>query len=236
MPWVRSMGRGVLVISTGAVAGLVLTAGVASAHVTIISPDPVTRGGDAELVLRVPNEEDSATVTKVELDFPQDTPLSNAAPRALPGWTVQVNQGDLRTPVKMAGDTVTSAVSSIVWTAQPGAAVPAGDFQRFAFWTEGPPTNTNTLVFNAVQTYSNGTVVTWNQRTGANGREPENPAPELTFADPASAPATARDDGLARWLGGAGVVLAAIALGFGLGAPARARRSARRSTPGVGRS
>jgi uncharacterized protein YcnI len=230
MPVVRSIVRRTLVVSAGAVAGLVLTAGIASAHVTIISPDPVTRGGDAELVLRVPNEQDAATVTRIELDFPQDTPLSNASPRPVSGWSVQVNQANLRTPVKMADDTVTNAVSSIVWTAQqPGAAVPVNDFQEFAFWTEGLPTNTDTLVFSAVQTYSNGNVVTWTQRTGPNGQEPDNPAPELAFADPAPTSAATSSDGLARWLGGVGLVLAAIALGFGLGSLGTARRSARRA-------
>jgi hypothetical protein len=41
---------------------------------------------------------------------------------------------------------------------------------------------------------------------------------------PAAPPAASTSDGTARWLGGAGVVVAALALGFGIGAFVRGRR------------
>ncbi|HWE88313.1 MAG TPA: YcnI family protein, partial [Pseudonocardiaceae bacterium] len=219
-------------VAAGATGLLVLLGtGIASAHVTIVSPDQPTAGGDAQLVLRVPNEDDTASYSKVELDFPQNTPLSNASPATLPGWTATVNQVNLKTPVKMASDTVTQAVSSIVWTANPGAGIPANDFQTFSFWTEGLPTNTDKLIFTAVQTYSNGKVVTWNQPTPPGGPDPDSPAPELDFvstasATPAAPASTSGSDSLARWLGGAGLVVGVLGLGFGLGALTRSRKSA----------
>lgn len=223
------------IIRTGVAAGaagllVLLGAGVASAHVTVVSPDQATAGGDAEIVARVPNEDNTATVDKVELDLPQNTPLSNASPQPVPGWTVQVNMVNLQTPVKMRNDTVTQAVGSIVWTAQPGQGTPVGGFQSFSFWTEGLPTNTDKLIFSAAQTYSSGKVVTWNQPTPPGGPDPQNPAPELDFVSasspaPAASASTSGSDTLARWLGGAGIVVAAVALGFGLGGWTRSGRT-----------
>ncbi|HEX7662238.1 MAG TPA: YcnI family protein [Pseudonocardiaceae bacterium] len=206
---------------------VLLGTGVASAHVTVTSPDQPVAGGDALIVVRAPDEDDTASVDKVELDLPRDTPLSNASPEPVPGWNVQVNMVNLKTPVKMANDTVTEAVSSIVWTAQPGQGTPANDFQEFSFWAEDLPTNTSKLVFTAVQTYGNGRVVTWNQPTQPGGQEPDNPAPQLAYVSSAGSDSMAGmsgSDSVARWLGGAGIVVAAVALGFGLGAWTRSRR------------
>src|SRR5207248_1577789 len=94
------------------------------------------------------------------------------------------------------------------------------------------------LVMPAVQTYDNGDVVRWNQPTVDGQAEPDHPAPHLTLAavgdgdaDPAAAStgsptsgATNGSDSTARWLGGIGVVLAALALGTGAGALIGSRR------------
>jgi uncharacterized protein YcnI len=219
-------------------------AGIASAHVTAHSPDQVVAGGDAEIVFRSPNESENASaMTTLRVNFPQNTPLSNANVEPVTGWTYQINMAELAKPVKMANDTVTDAVASIVWTAQPGSALPPDGFQDFAISTEGLPTNTTDLVFTATQTYADGEVVNWNQPTPASGEEPDFPAPHLSVA-PASGAAdgstaegstgvtataqptsTSGTDATARWIGGIGLVLAALALGFGLGALLRGRRS-----------
>lgn len=217
-------------------------AGIASAHVTAHSPDQLVQGGDAEIVFRSPNEsQNNSAMTKLQVNFPQTTPLSNAAVQQVPGWSYQINMVTLAKPVKMANDTVTQAVGSIVWTAQSsGAAVAPDQFQDFSIYTEGLPTNTTDLVFTATQTYADGEVVNWNQPTPANGAEPDNPAPHLTLAAAGTADAdsgavtataggtssTTNVDQTARWLGGVGVVLAALALGFGLGALLRRRPTA----------
>jgi hypothetical protein len=129
----------------------------------------------------------------------------------------------LAKPVKMSDQTVTTAVGSITWTAPPGGGIVPGQFQEFAITVEGLPDNTDQLVMPTVQTYDNGDVVNWNQPTVAGQAEPEHPAPNLTLADAAvAAPSTS--DTTARWLGGAGLLIAALALGFGLGAFVRSRR------------
>ncbi len=230
MSRLRAMVRRTGLVVTGAVAAVVLLDGVASAHVTVVSPDNPAKGGDAEIVLRTPNESDSASLVKVELDVPAATPLSNASPQPVPGWATQVNMSNLKTPVKMAHDTVTQAVASIVWTAQPGQGTPANDFQSFSFWSEGLPDNADSIMFTAVQTYSDGSVVTWNQPMGADGGEPEHPAPTLALAsgDPMSSSSSSSNSGsasatdnTARWLGIGGLALGVIGIGFGL---ARGRR------------
>jgi uncharacterized protein HemX len=80
-------------------------------------------------------------------------------------------------------------------------------------------------------------VVNWNQPTVAGKPEPEHPTPHLELAaassddgapaasnaTTAAPPAAATSDGTARWLGGAGLLVAALALGFGIGALVRGR-------------
>lgn len=236
-------------------AGLLIGgAGIASAHVTAHSPDQLAQGGDAEIVFRSPNEQDTASMTKLEVDFSTTSPIGDAAIKPIPGWTYQVTMTNLKTPVKMADDTISSAVQSIVWTAQPGYAIKPGEFQEFTISVEGLPTNTTEMDMPAVQTYDNGAVVNWNQPTPASGQEPEHPLPHLTLLTAAQAAAAANpanaatvntanmagmttasasaSDGTARWLGGIGLLLGALALGFGLGAYVRSRQAAGGSGPG----
>jgi uncharacterized protein YcnI len=232
-----AIGRRVAATLTATGVLVLAGAGVASAHVTAHSPDNPAKGGDAEIVFRVPDESDTAHTVKIQVNFSTTSPLSNADIKPVPGWTAQENMVNLAKPVKMNDSTVTQAVGSIVWTASPGGGIVPGQFEEFAISVEGLPDNTNELVMPAVQTYDNGQVVNWNQPTVAGQAEPEHPAPHLALAaagsDGAAVVADATSstpaapspsDGTARWLGGAGLVVAALALGFGLGAFVRGRR------------
>lgn len=229
-------------IPLAVVAGLLIGgAGIASAHVTAHSPDQPTQGGDAEIVFRAPNESDTANFTKLAVDFSTTSPIGDANVRPMPGWTYQITMTTLKTPVKMADDTITSAVQSITWTAQPGYAIKPGEFQEFSISVEGLPTNTTTMDMPAVQSYDDGSVIDWNQPTPASGQEPEHPLPHLTLAAADSSATAANSatvsmpgmttnaasgsDSTARWLGGIGLLLGALALGFGLGAYARSRQA-----------
>jgi uncharacterized protein YcnI len=219
-------------VATGAAAVMVVAAGgVASAHVSAHSPDQPAKGGDAEIVFRVPDESDSAGTVKVEVDFPTTTPIADADLKPVPGWTGEVSTTKLPQPVNMGKFSVDTAVQSIVWTAAAGTKINPGEFQEFAISVEGLPTNTDALVMPAVQTYDNGDVVKWDQQTVAGQAEPEHPAPSLALAaaesDSSAAPATTTpaaagtSDTTARWLGGIGIGVAILALGaaigFGLG-------------------
>ncbi|HEV3357148.1 MAG TPA: YcnI family protein [Pseudonocardiaceae bacterium] len=229
-------------IPLAVVAGLLIGgAGIASAHVTAHSPDQLTQGGDAEIVFRAPNESDTANFTKLVVDFSTTSPIGDANVKPIPGWTYQVTMTTLKTPVKMTNDTITSAVQSITWTAQPGYAIKTGEFQEFSISVEGLPTNTTTMDMPAVQTYDDGSVIDWNQPTPASGQEPDHPLPQLTLAAADSSAgstnnatvnmpgmtttAASGSDSTARWLGGIGLLLGALALGFGLGAYTRSRQA-----------
>jgi uncharacterized protein YcnI len=214
-PFSRRIVRvGVTLTATGL---LVLAGpGIASAHVTAHSPDGATKGGDAAIVFRVPNEDDTAHTTKVEVTFSTTSPISNADILPVPGWTADVQMGKLPKPVNMNNSTVTDAVRTITWTANPGAGINPGEYKEFDISVEGLPDNTNTLVMPTTQTYDNGKVVTWDQPTVAGQAEPEHPAPTLALAASEGDSADSSKPAAAA---------AALALGIGLGGFLRGRRS-----------
>ena len=138
--------------------------------------------------------------------------LSGAAPagahvrvdadHAAPGWTARLDRG-----------AATGAVRSVTWTAAPGTGISSGQVALFRISVRLP--DGDTVRFPATQTYSDGTVVRWDQEPLPDGGEPEHPAPELTpsAAEPATpeAPqaAPAKDDS-ARWLAGGALTVAAV--------------------------
>jgi uncharacterized protein YcnI len=177
----RQLARiGATLIATGLLA--LAGTGIASAHVSAHSADPLVHGGDAMIVFRSPNEsQNAATMTTLQVNFPLDTPLSNANVEPVPGWNAKVTMTHLTTPVKMTNDTVTDAVARIVWAANTGGWVATGQFQEFPISTAGLPTNTTQLVVTATQTYADGAMINWNQPTLPGGQEPDHPAPHLTL-------------------------------------------------------
>jgi uncharacterized protein len=225
------------------VAGSVLLAGPASAHVSV-NPSSAAPGGFAKLTFRVPTESPKASTTKVSVSFPTSTPLASVSIKPHAGWTASVTKTKLPKPVVDDGLSVTEAVSRITWTAQKGAAIAPGQFDEFDVSVGPLPKSVKSLQFPAVQTYDDGTVVNWNQPTPASGEEPEHPAPTLTLAAateaggaaaPASATATtspdtspvaqtSSTDGTARALGTAGLVVGVLGLLAGAIALVAARR------------
>lgn len=233
-------------VSLGLAAALSLaSASAAEAHVRV-DPTTVTPGGYAVLTFRVPTESASASTVRLEVDFPTATPFSTVSYEPVAGWKTRVVTSKLATPVKTAQATITEAVTKVIWSADPAAAIKPGQFQRFTV-SAGPVPDAGTILLPAHQTYSDGTVVDWAQPTPASGVEPEHPAPTLTvssaaaaLADPANDPGaevgnpapTARDTaaapaqgtGVAAFaLGLGGIVLGAISLGVALAAYARGR-------------
>ena len=81
--------------------------------------------------------------------------------------------------------TVTEAVSKITWTATDGGLEP-GEFDLFTISAGPLPTKTGKLTFKAIQTYSDGTVVSWIEPTVKGAPEPEHPAPILTLTKASS--------------------------------------------------
>jgi hypothetical protein len=119
----------------------------------------------------------------------------------------------------------------VIWTAAPTVGISSDQFALFHVSVTLP--NQPSITLPATQTYSDGTVVRWDQAPLANGAEPEYPAPVLHLTgsadhaagadqpppaptatamaepEPAASP-TAAPDNTARWLAGGALILAAV--------------------------
>ncbi|MCK2245158.1 MULTISPECIES: YcnI family protein [unclassified Crossiella] len=232
----RALLRAGAIVTLTSAAALV-TAGLASAHVSV-QPGEAAKGSYTKVAFRVPNESATAGTVKLEVNLPKDFPLTSVRTKAVPGWKASV------TKVKNGEKDV---VSTITWQADQGVRINPDEFAEFEVSLGKLPTNTDQLLLPATQTYDDGKVVKWDAPPAANGQEPDHPAPALKLTaaagdahghgGAATASAVAKTDGhkdaaaagtdtAARWLGGAGLAVGALGLGFGVGAILRGRRSA----------
>lgn len=227
----------------GAVAfGVLLAVSVplpAHAHVKV-DPGQATAGGYTTLTFRVPNESATAGTVRLEVDLPTDTPFTSVSYQPIPGWSAEVIRGALPKPVTIKGTSVAEAPLKVVWTADKGTQIAPGQFQQFVI-SAGPVPDTGHILLPATQTYSDGTVVAWDEPAPASGDHPEHPAPTLYINDaPAgdhhdaaptveqTADATAPDattggDPVALGVGIAGLALGALGVVLAVFALARRR-------------
>jgi uncharacterized protein YcnI len=168
-------------VVAGTVAALTLAmAAPAAAHVTVGSPS-ATQGGYSTVTFKVPNESDEASTTKLEVTLPAETPVASVSVRPVPGWTAVAEKAKLATPLEAHGTQITEAVAKVTWTASGDAAIKPGQFQTFDV-SMGPLPEAPQMIFKALQTYSDGTVVRWIDEPTTDGTEPESPAPVLKLA------------------------------------------------------
>lgn len=172
-----------------AAASVLLLAGPASAHVSVSALGEAAKGGSAVINFKVPNERDNATTTKVEVNIPADHPLASVMAEPIPGWKIDIVKTKLAKPIDLHGSPVNESVSKVTWTADAKSSIPAGQFQLFPLSVSPLPTDTDQLVFKAIQTYSNKEVVRWIEEPKEGAAEPENPAPVLKLT------AAAAEDG-----------------------------------------
>lgn len=217
----RIVLRRAVAVTALTAAGVLAAAGAASAHVTV-HPESYAKGAtDGVLTFRVPNEEDGASTTKVQVFLPTDRPVLGVMVHPQDGWTAKVTTTKLKTPVKTDDGTITEAVSAVTWT---GGKIGAGQYEDFDVAFGQLPENGDQLVFKTLQTYSDGNVARWIEAP-TSGDEPENPAPvlKLTAGDDASAAPAAEkksteaevtdgSDSTARGLGIAGLVVGVLGL------------------------
>ncbi len=161
------------------IAALTLGPGLAAwAHVTV-QPGSAPKGGtDQELTFRVPNEDDKANVTGLDMQIPTDHPLLGVEAENMPGWKATVKTTKLAKPITTDDGTLTESVSEIVWT---GGSIPPDSYGDFRVIVGQLPDDTDSLKFPAIQTYSDGKSVSWIEDTPVSGDEPEHPAPVLTL-------------------------------------------------------
>ncbi|MEV6005697.1 YcnI family protein [Streptomyces sp. NPDC051976] len=231
-------------------ATVLLAAVPAFAHVTV-QPASAAKGSYSTVAFKVPNEQDSASTIKIEVNLPADHPIASVSLQPVPGWTAKVTTAKLTTPLKTDDGTVNEAVTKIVWS---GGKIAPGQFQQFPVSLGPLPDNADSLVFKTLQTYDNGQVVRWIEVPQAGAAEPENPAPKLTLTAASSsggsttpgtaAPGSAADtkasgkqdtasgdsgggsDDTARVLGVVGILVGAVGVAFGVFAGRRRTPSA----------
>jgi len=172
-------------IRAAAVAAGVLLAvpAAAQAHVTL-QPKAQTAGAYTVINVRVPNERDNASTTKVRVDFPAGIYSVSYAPQA--GWKVAVKMAKIATPVQTEDGPIDEQVGSVTFTGSGkglGRIAP-GQFKEFPLSLQMPDQPGATLTFPSYQWYTQGQkeLVSW---TGAPGSK--TPAPTVTLAAAASA-------------------------------------------------
>lgn len=187
--------------------GSIAATAPAWAHVHA-SSDNAVRGGTAIVTFQVPTESTTgAATTALTITLPN---VASARTETMPGWAAALDR-----------DTASGTVRSVTWTAPPNGGIPVDQFALFRISVQLP--DTETVSFPASQTYSDGTVVKWDQPPLPGGGEPEHPAPMLTLMTGPMAPhdhhhessaATQSNgaDNTARVLGGAALLVGALGI------------------------
>src|SRR4051794_6320261 len=85
----------------------------AGAHVTVQPSEAPAKGFVVE-DLRVPTEDETASTTKVSVQFPPG--FAEVSLQPVPGWGVKVKRTKLATPITTdEGDKLTEQVSEVTW-------------------------------------------------------------------------------------------------------------------------
>lgn len=184
-------------VATAAAGLMVLGVGSASAHVHV-DPASTSAGGFSQLTFRVPNESETAKTTKVTVTLPTATPFTSVSVKPMDGWTAKITEEALPAPVTVEGAKITKAAATVTWTADPAHQLGQHEYQTFSISVGRLPEAGTTVALPAAQTYSDGTVVNWNQPETAGQAEPEHPVPSFVTTAAAdehshAAPAPAAD-------------------------------------------
>jgi periplasmic copper chaperone A len=218
----RVFTTGAMTLAMGSLA--VALAASASAHVSVNSTD-ARQDGFGKVTVRVPGESPTAGTVKVAVSMPADLVLRSVRVMPHTGWTATAPKVALAKPVKQGDKMVTETVQTITWTANKGVSIKNNEFDEFEFSVGQLPADKKSVSFIAIETYSDGKIVKWDQPTTPGAEEPEKPAPELkllpaavdekttTVAPPA---AKTGNDSVARGIGAGAAVVALGGVGLGL--------------------
>lgn len=234
MYYVASIKYQVLILLIGLF--MVLGASNALAHVTV-KPAEVGVGQRLNFTVSVPTEEDNPTV-EVRLVIPQG--LKSVRPNAKPGWNIEIKKAgeSMKGPVLNTGQPAPDpeTITEIIWS---GGSIPAEMRDEFIFSAQAPTEETE-LIWLAYQTYSDGTVVAWEndsktieeyQKSNPNAGEDDHGAPQpysvtkivndlKTGAKPESQSIVTDDkvsgNNMPLLLSGLAVVLSGLSLGIAL--------------------
>lgn len=169
-----------------ATATLVLVgAASAWAHVEVEAGGAAAGATDVTLTFHVPNEAAPAVTTVITFDLPLETPLVGVTAEEQNGFTPTFVTSHLSAPVAGPDGPVSDVVSEVTFA---GGTIEREDDPAFRLHVDKLPDGVERLTFTALQTYDDGTVVSWTEIAAEGAAEPEHPAPvlELGAADPAA--------------------------------------------------
>jgi uncharacterized protein YcnI len=178
--------------AVAAVGGAALAvASSAFAHARV-SP-PVSVSGKLQLYsLAVPTEKENLTTSKIVMTVPTGFGIDSFVPPPA-GWKQQIQQ---------TGSGDSAVIQKVTWT---GGNTPTGEDSLFQFLAQ--PAKTGTYTFQVEQTYSDGSIVDWNQpESGA------NPAPSIEAKSSLGGGGTPTLTIVALVLGALGILIGGIAL------------------------
>jgi uncharacterized protein YcnI len=135
-----------------------VTPGVALAHVTV-APKTSSQGAWEKYEVRLPNEKKLVTTT-LEVRFPAGLRVMSFEDK--PGWSVK--------PLRDGA----GAINGAIWSGQ----LPPERFVEFGIIAVNPKKGSE-LIWTAVQTYADGSVVSWSGPPGSKA-----PAPKVTLTPP----------------------------------------------------
>lgn len=166
----------------------------ASAHVTV-QPATAEQGARGRFVFRVPNESNTASTIKLEVQTPKDQAATFSSMRVtdIPGWDVTVEKEALNPPIKGESGDITQYVSKVTWTAKEGTKIGPDKFAEFDFTTGVLPKDKTSIAFKAIQTYDGpladgSTEARWVEVRQEGQADPRRPEPLVKLTPPTSAP------------------------------------------------
>jgi uncharacterized protein YcnI len=190
----RNLPRSLAATTVAIVVALAFASG-AFAHARV-SP-PVSLSKQLQLYsLAVPTEKENLTTTKIVLTVPSGFGIDSFVPS--PGWHQVVQQTD-------TGED--AVIQKVTWT---GGSTPTGEDSLFQFLAQ--PAKSGKYTFGVLQTYSDGSIVSW-----SGSESSDNPAPTIEAKASLGGGGFSVAMIVAIALGAVGVILGALALSRGGG-------------------
>ncbi|WP_353826652.1 YcnI family copper-binding membrane protein [Agromyces sp. SYSU T0242] len=178
----RSLTRTTAAAATALGAGtlLALAAPVAAQAHVVVNPSATAAGSYAVLEFASGHGCDGSSTTSYTIDIPES--ILSVTPTLKTGWEVEKVMVDLDEPVEGAhGDVVAERVGQVVYTAD--TPQPDGFRETFSVQVLLPEDAAGErLEFPVLQTCEEGST-NWNESAGADGVEPEHPAPAIEVTE-----------------------------------------------------
>ncbi len=157
----------------------ILTSAVpAFAHVAV-KPNQVGVGSFQTFTVGVPNERDNPTIG-LRLVLPEG--IEHVSPNVKNGWNIEIVHDEKNMITDEHNEDHDAPVKEIIWT---GGSIPAGQRDDFVFSAKVPGEET-TLSWKAYQTYSDGTVISWEVEKEEDQPKDKDGNPDFSKSGPAS--------------------------------------------------